>query len=93
MRLSPSISPSKPNRLKRGPGIFLQRHPPPAFINEVQYAPDLFRDLKVVVDAHRTRSRKAPKFSLFGIRNKFETSSLVASIPVRLCAPFPLVLR
>jgi uncharacterized protein len=45
---------------EKGPGIFLQRHPPPVLINEVQYAPDLFRHLKVVVDAHRTRNRKAP---------------------------------
>ena len=40
---------------EKDPGIFLQRHPPPVIIDEVQYAPGLFRHLKVAVDAHRRR--------------------------------------
>lgn len=50
------------------PGTFLAAHPPPVIIDEVQYAPGLFRHLKVAVDAHRERngqfiltgSQKAP---------------------------------
>src|SRR5580692_2251365 len=41
---------------EKEPGTFLQRHPPPVLIDEVQYAPGLFRHLKVAVDAHRTRN-------------------------------------
>jgi predicted AAA+ superfamily ATPase len=40
---------------EKDPGAFLQRHPPPVIIDEVQYAPGLFRHLKVAVDAHRRR--------------------------------------
>ena len=35
---------------------FLRRHPPPVIIDEVQYAPGLFRHLKVSVDARRARN-------------------------------------
>ena len=35
------------------PGSFLARHSPPVVIDEVQYAPGLFRHLKTVVDADR----------------------------------------
>jgi uncharacterized protein len=50
--------PVEAEQAEKGPGFF-QRHPPPVLIDEVQYAPDLSRHLKVVVDAHRTRNRKA----------------------------------
>ena len=35
------------------PALFLQMHPPPATIDEVQYAPRLFSHLKLVVDQAR----------------------------------------
>jgi predicted AAA+ superfamily ATPase len=35
------------------PAEFLQRFPPPVIIDEVQYAPALFRHIKAYVDAHR----------------------------------------
>lgn len=35
------------------PAEFLERHAPPLIIDEVQYAPGLFRHLKAHVDAHR----------------------------------------
>jgi predicted AAA+ superfamily ATPase len=35
------------------PAVFLRRYPPPAIIDEVQYAPALFRHLKARVDAER----------------------------------------
>lgn len=38
------------------PATFLARHPPPLVIDEVQYAPGVFRHVKVDVDAHRAES-------------------------------------
>lgn len=37
------------------PASFLARHPPPVIIDEVQYAPGLFRHLKAAIDDHRDR--------------------------------------
>jgi uncharacterized protein len=48
--------PVEAEQAEKEPGTFLQRHPPPALIDEVQYAPGLFRHLKVAVDANRTRN-------------------------------------
>src|SRR5271168_3571631 len=48
--------PAEAERAEKEPGTFLRRHPPPVLIDEVQYAPGLFRHLKVAVDAHRTRN-------------------------------------
>src|ERR1700719_922828 len=48
--------PTEAEQAEKEPERFLQRHPPPVLIDEVQYAPGLFRHLKVVVDAHRTRN-------------------------------------
>lgn len=36
------------------PGEFLERHAPPVIIDEVQYAPALFRHIKAHVDVHRS---------------------------------------
>jgi hypothetical protein len=33
--------------------VFLQRHPPPVILDEVQYAPALLRHVKADIDAHR----------------------------------------
>jgi hypothetical protein len=52
----PSISPTEAEQAEKEPDHFLERHPPPVIIDEVQYAPGLFRHLKVAVDAHRTRN-------------------------------------
>ncbi len=38
------------------PDHFLRNHPPPVVIDEVQYAPSLFRAMKVWVDTHRGKS-------------------------------------
>lgn len=46
--------PTEAEQAEKEPRSFLQRHPPPVIIDEVQYAPALFRHLKVAVDAHRT---------------------------------------
>src|SRR5216683_1827922 len=48
--------PGEAEQAEKEPGTFLQRHPPPVLIDEVQYAPGLFRHLKVAVDAHRARN-------------------------------------
>lgn len=62
LRLFPNYSfvsldlPTEAEQAEKEPRTFLQRHPPPVIIDEVQYAPALFRHLKVAVDAHRTRN-------------------------------------
>src|SRR5258708_2013377 len=48
--------PAEAEQAEKEPGTFLQRHPPPVLIDEVQYAPGLFRHLKGAVDAHRPRN-------------------------------------
>lgn len=45
------------------PKTFFQQHPPPLVIDEVQYAPGVFRHVKVDVDAHR---KEAGRFVLTG---------------------------
>lgn len=45
--------PTEAEQAEKEPGAFLRRHPPPVLIDEVQYAPALFRHLKVAVDAQR----------------------------------------
>ena len=45
--------PVEAEQAEKEPGTFLQLHPPPVVIDEVQYAPGLFRHLKVAVDALR----------------------------------------
>jgi uncharacterized protein len=48
--------PTEAEQAEKEPRSFLQRHPPPVILDEVQYAPGLFRHLKAEVDAHRTRN-------------------------------------
>ena len=45
--------PSEAEQAERDPESFLARHPAPLVIDEVQYAPGLFRHLKRVVDERR----------------------------------------
>ncbi len=47
--------PSEAEQAQLDPNSFLARHPPPLIVDEVQYAPGLFRRLKIVVDQHRDR--------------------------------------
>jgi predicted AAA+ superfamily ATPase len=47
--------PTEAEQAEKEPDRFLYRHKPPAIIDEVQYAPNLFRHLKVAVDAARDR--------------------------------------
>ncbi|MGB9071108.1 MAG: ATP-binding protein [Terriglobales bacterium] len=48
--------PTEAEQAEKDPQSFLRRHPPPVIIDEVQYAPGLFRYLKVAVDAGRGRN-------------------------------------
>ncbi|HWZ42009.1 MAG TPA: ATP-binding protein [Candidatus Saccharimonadales bacterium] len=48
--------PTEAEQAEKEPASFLHRHPPPVIIDEVQYAPILFRHLKSTVDASRTRN-------------------------------------
>lgn len=48
--------PSEAEQAERDPGTFLARHPPPVVIDEVRYAPGLFRHLKAAVDQERDRA-------------------------------------
>lgn len=45
--------PTEAEQAEKEPRTFLERHPAPVMIDEVQYAPGLFRYLKVAVDASR----------------------------------------
>ena len=47
--------PSEAEQAENDPRSFLARHPPPVLVDEVQYAPGLFRHLKTEVDRHRHR--------------------------------------
>ena len=46
--------PSEAEQAESDPAVFIARHPPPVIIDEVQYAPGLFRHLKIAVDEDRT---------------------------------------
>lgn len=45
--------PSEAELAERDPRTFLARHPLPLVVDEVQYAPGLFRHLKTAIDARR----------------------------------------
>src|SRR6266851_10056753 len=55
--------PTNAEQAEKEPQTFFQRHPVPVMIDEVQYAPGLFRYLKVAVDATR---RQKGQFLLTG---------------------------
>ncbi len=48
--------PSVAQQADQSPDVFLAEHPEPLIIDEVQYAPGLFRYLKAAVDADRDRN-------------------------------------
>jgi predicted AAA+ superfamily ATPase len=45
--------PSASERAEQDPSGFLASHPPPVLVDEVQYAPALFRHIKSLIDADR----------------------------------------
>jgi hypothetical protein len=48
--------PSEAEQADRDPAAFFSRHPAPVIIDEVQYAPGVFRHVKAAVDADRGRN-------------------------------------
>lgn len=61
--------PSEAAQAEHDPEAFLDRHPGPLIVDEVQYAPGLFRHLKAVIDADRAANGRfiltgSQKFSL-----------------------------
>lgn len=48
--------PTEAEQAEREPHLFLERHPAPLIIDEVQYAPGLFRHLKAAVDRDRAKN-------------------------------------
>lgn len=48
--------PSEAEQAEKDPVAFLRRHPAPLIVDEVQYAPGLFRHLKVAIDSNRARN-------------------------------------
>lgn len=61
--------PTEAEQAEKEPQTFLQRHAPPVIIDEVQYAPALFRNLKVAIDENRSKHGQylltgSQKFSL-----------------------------
>jgi len=48
--------PTEAEQAEKEPDSFLERYPPPVIIDEVQYAPGLFRRIKAAVDANRARN-------------------------------------
>ena len=45
---------------KQDPAMFLQLHPAPVLIDEVQYAPELFSQIKMAADARRLKNGAEP---------------------------------
>ncbi len=48
--------PTEAEQAEKEPALFLHRHPAPMIVDEVQYAPGLFRHLKAAIDTRRTRN-------------------------------------
>jgi hypothetical protein len=70
--------PSEAEQAEHDPRGFLARHPPPLVVDEVQYAPKLFRHLKVAVDANRDREAQ---FVLTGSQNFTLVKAVSESLP------------
>jgi predicted AAA+ superfamily ATPase len=45
--------PSRAEKAETSPELFLEEFPPPVIVDEIQYAPGLFRHIKAVVDTNR----------------------------------------
>lgn len=68
------------------PQTFLEQHPPPVVVDEVQYAPSFFRSIKTAVDARRHRRGL---FILTGSQNFLLMENLAESLAGRVAViPF-----
>ncbi len=68
------------NLARRDPRAFLEAHPSPVMIDEVQRAPELFMAIKLQVD----RDRKAGKYLLTGSANVLNLPKLADSLAGRM---------
>lgn len=66
---------------KNDPKLFLQLHKPPVFIDEVQYAPELFPYIKIYVDEHQ----QAGDFWLTGSQSFKLMDGVQESLAGRVC--------
>ncbi|MCA2961204.1 MAG: ATP-binding protein [Silvanigrellales bacterium] len=78
--------PSLAEQAESSPSLFLSRHPSPVLIDEVQYAPSLFRSLKAAIDEKR---HEAGAFILTGSQ-KFTLMKGVSDSLAGRCALFSL---
>lgn len=74
---------------EESPDTFLEKYPPPILIDEVQYAPKLFRHLKIQIDSHKERKGEfiltgSQKFTLM----KEVSDSLAGRIALLELEPF-----
>ena len=80
--------PSEAEQAEHDPSAFLRRYPPPVVVDEVQYAPGLFRHLKSVVDADRSA---CGRFILTGSQNfalmKSVSDSLAGRVDILALEP------
>lgn len=66
---------------KKNPDIFLQIHHPPIILDEVQYVPELFRQIKMVCDASQERGL----FTLSGSQPLLLMKHAAESLSGRVC--------
>jgi uncharacterized protein len=78
--------PSAADLAERDPEAFLHEHPGPVLIDEVQYAPKLFRHLKIAIDSER---HTAGQFILTGSQ-KFALMKAVSESLAGRCAVLEL---
>lgn len=83
--------PSTAQLASENPELFLQRYPPPLIVDEVQYAPAVFRNLKTWIDSHRSMKGQiiltgSQKFGLM----KEVSESLAGRIAVAELEPLSL---
>jgi predicted AAA+ superfamily ATPase len=74
--------PSAAELAERDPELFLAQHPPPLLVDEVQYAPGLFRHLKIAIDGDR---HSTGRFILTGSQ-KFNLMKAVSDSLAGRCA-------
>ncbi len=74
--------PSEAELAEHDPGLFFLRHPVPVIIDEVQYAPGLFRHIKTMVDENR---HTMGQFILTGSQKFSLMKELSDSLAGRVC--------
>lgn len=74
--------PSEAEQAERDAAFFLSRYPSPVIIDEVQYAPGIFRYLKIAIDADRARKGQ---FLLTGSQRFELMQGVQESLAGRLC--------